>query len=348
MGTEFAMNDAEKMGKTSPSAPVNATAVTIESWDTLFQYWHDKKNLLNWNCIFMLPVWLKTWWDSFGKGLKPSLCAVWHQQKLTGIAPLIVDGNTAHLMGSSDLSDYVDVIVVPGQESDFFSSLISHLRREGITFLDAGQIRADSSVISVLKRKAEKLGCEVDCDPAERIYVLDLPQTWGEYLNLLSGKERHEIRRKLRRLDKAGRSTYRVLGKKDEVHGAMDEFIRLFRSNASAKAQFMTAAMESYFRSLADTLAGSRLLKLAFLNIDDVPAAMTICIDYRSTVYLYNNGYDKKYRALGVGLLSKVLSIQHSIQQGRKKYDFLKGDERYKMRLGGAPVQLYRCWVKLK
>ena len=64
-------------------------------------------------------------------------------------------------------------------------------------------------------------------------------------------------------------------------------------------------------------------------------------------MYLYNNGYDKRFGSLSVGLLSNVLSLKESIQSGKKTYDFLKGAEVYKKRLGGQPIQLYRCLIDL-
>jgi len=64
--------------------------------------------------------------------------------------------------------------------------------------------------------------------------------------------------------------------------------------------------------------------------------------------YLYNSGYDPRFRSLSAGLLCKVFSIQDSIQRGRKKYDFLKGAETYKYRLRGKSVPLYRCLVELR
>jgi CelD/BcsL family acetyltransferase involved in cellulose biosynthesis len=88
-------------------------------------------------------------------------------------------------------------------------------------------------------------------------------------------------------------------------------------------------------------------LKLYFLDLDGIPAAAVMCFDYDSTIYLYNNGYDGRFSSLSVGLLSKVLTIKESIQRGKKKYDFLKGTEEYKHRLGGKPVPLYRCQVRL-
>ena len=89
------------------------------------------------------------------------------------------------------------------------------------------------------------------------------------------------------------------------------------------------------------------ILKLYFLDLDNRPIAATFCIDYRSTVYLYNNGYDADFRSLSVGLLSKILTIKAGIRDGRKVYDFLKGSEVYKKRLGAQPVKIYHCQVDL-
>ncbi len=180
------------------------------------------------------------------------------------------------------------------------------------------------------------------------LYEMDLPDTWEGYLNLLSGRERHETRRKLRRLESAGHVGLRIIEEKSDVPAAMDAFIALFRSNRREKAQFMGGFAESFFRSLAVRMAEAGLLKLFFLDLNDAPAAAAMCFDYRSTVYLYNNGYDRRFSHLSVGLLSKVFSIRESIRCGRKRYNFLRGSEPYKRRLGGRPVKLHRCEVILK
>jgi CelD/BcsL family acetyltransferase involved in cellulose biosynthesis len=123
----------------------------------------------------------------------------------------------------------------------------------------------------------------------------------------------------------------------------MDTFMRLFRANRAAKADFMTGPMPAFFRRLAEKMAAAGLLRLYLLDLDGVAIAAAMCFDYRATVYLYNNGYDDTYRGLSPGLLSKVLTIRESIRNGRRVYDFLKGSEKYKQRLGGRPVNLFRC-----
>ena len=241
----------------------------------------------------------------------------------------------------------MDVIVAPGRGEGFFQHLIPYLEQQGITHLDLGALRADSIVFSHLLAAAKHFNYEVLCEPEDVSMELELPPTWEAFLNGLTGKERHEIKRKLRRLSEAARINFRVVERKTEVSQQIDTFFELFKLNRSDKSDFMTAQRVSFFRSLAEALAEARILKLFFLDLDDRPAAAVMCFDYNSTVYLYNNGYDERYRSLSVGLLSKVLTIQNSIERGKIKYDFLKGTEVYKKRLGGKPIQLFRCQVEL-
>jgi len=95
-------------------------------------------------------------------------------------------------------------------------------------------------------------------------------------------------------------------------------------------------------------MAEAGLLRMCILEIDRTPAAMVMCFDYDNCVYLYNSGYNPEYRSLSAGLLSKALCIKESIQNGRERFDFLKGDETYKYRLGGTEVPLYRCQITMK
>ena len=324
-----------------------AYTVTQETLETLHSLWVDGDHPLEWNCLFVLPAWLKVWWSVFSNESSPYLTAVRDREKLIGVAPLLLKGEEARFMGDPDVCDYQDFIIAPGRGRDFFENLISHLRQQGIGRLDLNAVRADSKVLSELLAMAKSLNIEVSCDPEDVTLELDLPSSWDEYLAKLTGKQRHEVRRKLRRLKEAAEINYRVVEDFQEVMSEMETFLALFGLSRSDKAAFMTTQMATYFRSLAETTAKANLLKLSFLDLDGIPAAAVMCFDYNSTTYLYNNGYDGQFSSLSVGLLSKVLTIKESIRRGKKKYDFLKGTEEYKHRLGGKPIPLYRCRVKL-
>ena len=72
-----------------------------------------------------------------------------------------------------------------------------------------------------------------------------------------------------------------------------------------------------------------------------------MCFDYNGSIYLYNSGYDPAYTSLSAGLICKILAIKASIEQGKKRFDFLKGSEFYKYHLGGKEVPLYRCQITI-
>ena len=259
----------------------------------------------------------------------------------------MVEGDEARFIGDPDVCDYQDFIVLPGRGREFFDALITYLRQQGIRSLDLNTVRTDSRALTELTAVARSLGCKVSCDPEDVTFEVDLPATWDEFLSKLTGKQRHEVRRKLRRLHEAAEINYRLVEGLEEVMNEMETFLALFGLSRSDKAAFMTSQMATYFRSLAETMAQANLLKLFFLDLDGTPAAAVMCFDHNSTIYLYNNGYDGRYSSLSVGVLSKVLAIRESILWGKSKYDFLKGTEEYKQRLGGIPVSLYRCQVKL-
>ena len=324
-----------------------AYTVTQETFESFHALWLDRKSPLEWDCLFVLPGWLKVWCNVFSDESSPYIIAVRDKEKLIGIAPLMVKGEEARFIGDPDVCDYQDFIVAPGRGKEFFETLINHLGKQGISRFDLNTVRADSKVPSELVAAAKSLKCEVSCIPEDVTLELDLPASWDKFLAELTGKQRHEVRRKLRRLNDAGEINYRVVEDFEQVTDEMETFLALFGLSRSDKAAFMTNQMRYYFRLLAESMAKANLLKLSFLEVDGTPAAAVMCFDYNSTIYLYNNGYDGRFSSLSVGLLSKVLTIKESIRRGKKKYDFLKGTEEYKYRLGGKPVPLYRCQVKL-
>lgn len=322
--------------------------VTEESFASLNSYWSDSKHNLNWGSVFVFPGWLQVWWQVFGSGAKLYLRAVWQGKKIIGIAPLMVKERTASIIGSADVCDYLDFVVAPRMEREFFSSLLDDLRQRGINHLNLKPLRYDSTVLTELLSMAKDRKYDIRCQLEDASLELELPSTWDEYLATLTGKQRREVMRKQRRLWEAGKVDYHIVDHGAAVHDVMTVFLTMFSESMEDKANFMTAQMELFFRSLADTMAEAGLLRIGILELDTLPTAIVMCFDYHDCVYLYNNSYNPRYHALSVGLLSKVLCIKGSIQRDRKRFDFLKGREPYKYHLGGKEIPLYDCQIIIK
>lgn len=324
-------------------------AVSQESFARLTSYWHDPALGLKWGSVFVLPAWLEVWWQNFKPDSELCLTVVRDSSGIIGIAPLQRQGSEARFVGSPDVCDYQDFVIVPGREAEFFNALLDDLASRGVGHLALEAVRPDSSVMTGLVIVAEKRGGSVACEETDVTVEMDLPGDWEEYLAGLDKKQRHEIRRKLRRLWEAGDVQYRCLEVRQEDAGSLtDRFLKLFAMSREEKADFMTAQMEEFFRSLAGAMAGINMLRYGILEVESQTAAMIMGFDYEQALYLYNSAYDPEYNPLSAGLLSKVLCIRESIARGRKKWDFLKGAEKYKYQLGGSEIKLSRCRITIK
>ena len=321
--------------------------VTEENFESLAQYWLKPQIFLNWDSIFMLPPWLEVWREAFGSAADSCLYVVRRNDTVIGLAPLFFEGHEATLMGSTDVCDFVDFVIVPGEENHFFFYLLDHLKQRGIRRLDLGLLRPDSTVRTHLVPFADENSYNISCEVEDVSLEMDLPSSWEGYLGMLNGKQRHEVRRRLRRFREQGESSYRIIEDSKEVPEAMDLFLDFFRRSRNDKESYLTPKREAFFRAIAERTAREHFLRIGILDLADKPVAAIMYFEYKDVVYLYNSGYDPQYGTLGAGLISKILCIKDSTEKGRKKFDFLKGAEVYKYRLGGKEVPLDRCRITL-
>ncbi|MGD0488227.1 MAG: GNAT family N-acetyltransferase [Syntrophorhabdales bacterium] len=315
--------------------------VISENFDSFSSYWIQSPCPSMWNCIFVLPPWLKAWWHEFGSDAELYLAAVLRDDVLIGVAPLLLKDGEASFIGSADVCDYLDFIILPGKEVDFFTVLLDNLKDRGVGRLSLGPLRPGSTVLSSLLPLVRDLKYDFACEMKDVSSEVCLPPTWEEYLGMLTQKQRHEVRRKLRRLREAGDINYRVFEDWDSISLSMALFLKLFRESRQDKATFLTTRMEQFLTSLVNGMAKAGLARLGILELNASPVAAVLCFDYNNTVFLYNNGYDPHYSSLSAGSICKALCIKDSIEKGRGKFDFLKGAEEYKHHLGGREVNLY-------
>lgn len=321
--------------------------ITGESIEWLAGCWRNRCHDLTWDTFFVLPPWLDVWRRAFAPEANLHIAVVRCDATVIGVAPLLVSDDTASFIGSPDVCDYADFIVAPGMEQGFCEALLDDLRSRGIRRLDLGTLRPESIVMRCLIGAAGGRGYEAICQEDEVSLERDLPATWEEYLRLLNTKQRHEIRRKLRRLEGAGEVSYRFVTDPGDVPEFVDTFMALFAESRDEKAAFMTPERIGFFNTMSTVMAEADLLRSGVLELDGVAVAAIIAFDYNDIVYLYNSAFDPEHSSLSVGVLSKALFIKDSIERGRKRFDFLKGNEHYKYHLGGQEVQLYRCRITI-
>ena len=320
-------------------------SVHKEDFDSIAEEWECILPHTGANTIFVTPWWQQLWWRRYGGDADLEILSIRKGESLLGIAPLMTRGDTLSFLGDTDLFDYHDFLVREGSEDAFYSTLWRHIESLEWKTMELKSLRESSETLQRFPNLAERSGWATTVTDEDVSPYKDLQSTWDEYVAGLRKKDRHELRRKLRRLNNGNHATQYALSDPGDISDAMSEFFRLMRASRPDKDDFLTSDREQFFRDLAQELASRDLFRLFFLELNDVRVASCICFDYNGSYLLYNSGYDPEYSALSVGLLNKALCIQDAIETGKKSFDFLRGDERYKYNLGGTNQTIHELVI---
>ena len=178
--------------------------------------------------------------------------------------------------------------------------------------------------------------------------ILDLAPGLGfeGYLGALGKKERHEVRRKIRRAEAAGE--VRLERSTDPV-GDLDAFVNLHQKKWGEDGLFPPtpggAQSRAFFRGLFEHCGPDGQVVLQFLTVGGRRIAAGVWFDDGETLYFYNAGVDPDARDLSPGVLLVARSIEMALQAGRSRFDFLRGDEPYKYGWGATDVPIQRLLV---
>lgn len=220
--------------------------------------------------------------------------------------------------------------VLGGQEvTDYAATEIKDLP-EGYKKIKLDYVREDSETFVNLR------GVSLKVDKQEVAPYINLPKSWEEHLAGLERKYRKELKRKFKRLNEIKHEFI--------IEDKLEEFVRLHRLSDPKKNKFMSEPMANFFKDVYKAKISGWQSSLNFLKVEDKYAAGIISFVSQDEWWLYNSGYDPQFSFYSVGLLLKAWSIRQAIESGKKKYDFLRGAERYKYELGGKDLQLYKLY----
>ena len=321
-------------------------SVRVQRFEEVEAEWERMLPRCPTDTVFVTPWWQSAWWRCFGDGYDLRILRVTDGEAVVGLAPMVLRDGILGFLGDTDLFDYHDFLVPRGNEELFFTAFLDYLAATDWTAVEMRSVPQDSPTIGSLPPIAERHGYAVEVAKEDVSPVAPLPGTWDEYLAGLRKKDRHELRRKLRRLDQTGDYRQYLCDTTDDLRPCMDDFFRLHRLSSPEKAAFWNAGRERFFVEVSKELAARDRLKLAVLEIDGIRVATSLSIDYGDAYLLYNSGYDPTYSRLSVGLLNKALAVKGAIASGKQSFDFLRGGERYKYNLGASDRWVYRLTIR--
>ncbi len=310
--------------------------------------WNDLIVKSRTSTVFQSPTFLTVWWESLGVGKRLIVTVRDGQGKLVAIAPLFLestnDGNTLNLLGCVNVSDYLDVLIDrdEAEVDDLYQTLLTE-----VASIDWKKLFWCSLPESTLTRQYLKSYFKNRCLIGEVIQdvapVIQLPPSWDEYLESVGRKQRHEIRRKQRKLAEAEHA-FEVLDRPTEKD--VEEFIVLHKQSSQQKEAFWDDRHLIFFRKLIPALSADGKIKLFFLSVEGQRVASMLAFSENKRLELYNSGFAAGvHDELSIGSNLIAYTIKFAIEQGLEAYDFLRGNEQYKFRFGAIATNVYDITV---
>ncbi len=284
--------------------------------------------------FFLTPQFQRAWAQQFAREIRVGLWSP-NQQGPQALIAFHRMQDSWELVGGQDVADRLDALVAPDLEQQFWEELYRETQawQSEIHFPNIDSARplvawADRFPASVLE--------QTDVSPYVKV-----ENGFETYLEALSKKQRHEIRRKRRRCEELGQTYCQFVRTPADLERWFPDFVRLHRLSHPEKEKFMTEEMANFFHELLSQAAQAGWLNLGFILKSDKPIATMLQFDYAGTTQLYNSGFDPEYRDASPGFVLISRCIEEACRRGQKEYDFLRGSERYKYDLGGQDRQVF-------
>lgn len=332
---------------------------TLQGFNALEEEWNDLLSCCSASHVpFLRHEYLTTWWQTRGGGEWQGgelfiVIARDEEDNLIGIAPLFFTQDqdrrpSLMLIGSFEISDYLDVIVRTKSLPEFISLLLDILLSDAAPpweLLDLYNLPDYSPTLEVLKNAARDCGLFYSQEPLQKSPYIPLPGDWETYLAGIDKKQRHEIRRKMRRAEENTPPTrWYIVEDAATLDQEIEDFLSLMAQDPD-KNRFLTQAMRSHMRQAVHAAFNAGWLQLAFLETGGEKAAGYLNFDYHGHIWVYNSGLNFAFREISPGWVLLGHLLKWANENQRAAFDFMRGDEDYKYRFGAIDRYVIRATV---
>lgn len=295
---------------------------------------------------FLSFDWMAKWWTHWGHPCRLFLVTVRDRShRLVGLAPLYISrrgggmGLIRRLGFIADDhvgSDHLDLLVDPGYQAAAVDAIgdVVIQRRSLWDYIEWRDTDGDAPTMQRLRcRLSRTYGMVEEAVPACLCPYLPLPKSFEEYLKELGPNQRYNFRRRWRSLERGGGVEFVTLRGGADVLAHFEELVRLHRARFSDKdhqSAFLDPTVLAFHRGVLARRSGHQWECLHLLRVNGATVAALYGFAMADKFLFYQCGMDPAWSRHSVGLVIMGLSIEASIKEGHREFDFLRGGESYK------------------
>lgn len=292
---------------------------------------------------FQHPAWLLCWIEAFRPrdliGIE-----VREGNRLIGLAPLLIyprDRERVLAFAGGGVSDYLNLLAEPGSEMLVLDRVLDAAQTiPDWTVLDLTDLSQNSALLQSALARAHT-------QKHDLCYVLALPQSTEQLVESLSKRQWSNLRNARARTRREGELSI------DRASAAnfpefLDDLVRLHTLRWNELEQngvLSDSRLLDFHRGAAPALLRDGLLRLYRMRLNERTVAASYAFFHRETVFCYLQGFDPQFSRLSPGTQLMFAVIEDALRLGLRRFDFLRGEEGYKLHWRPQGEPTYRVEV---
>jgi CelD/BcsL family acetyltransferase involved in cellulose biosynthesis len=293
---------------------------------------------------FQLPEWQLTWWRHFGEG-RLHVMLFRSLDTLVGIIPCYQteeQGRRTLKLMASGIASYLEPPIAPRQRTEVTNLLKGHLLANNAwETCDWRDVESNSPLAGLQLDDRFELKAAPDSEWSQA----PIQGTFQQYWEGRSFSLRRNFLKYLDTASVADRPRFEVVTQADPEF--VNAVIRLQGEQAATFAHAKDGSA-AFLADLARVFDDADMLRVFGLRHNRKLVAATLAFVHRNTVYAFAGGHDPEFEALGFGRLLLFESLRHSFQQGWRAWNFLRGNEPYKLLWGAQMTPTARITIERK
>lgn len=305
-----------------------------DKWNELLQQSSNNDFFLTWEWIF-------TWWEVYGGNKELFILLVKNDNgELLGIAPWYIKKCRINFIGSGEnlCSEYLNIITKVNDEEyvvgEIFDYLVDNKSKWSELFLV--DVLENHNIVNLIYKKAKREDLPFYREKVKIPCVcMPLPDSSDLMWRGLSKKFRFHIRWGRKKIEENANSAVKFFFQEHIPQQDMENMFALHNKRMEEKGlkgKFDLRDYGLFHRILLNRASKNKALSL--LEVDGKTIGMIYGFHYRNKIYIYQAGFDpdSEYKKYSIGQILYSYMIEKAIELKCEEFDFLRGDEKHKLK----------------
>lgn len=282
-------------------------------------------------------AWFKAWWEAFGSDGALRACLLWRRDELCAAFPLAVEHSRLENLANAHTPRFFG----PARDQDALEAVIDATFDAHPGELTIHALCSSDRFHSALVRASAQRHRLLIQEPANRSPRVELNGDFEQYASERRSRLKN-INKQWRRLDHDHAVQFRFASPDADLDAELQRAFTLEAAGWKGRAGtaiLSTHETATFYTALAHAYHARGELRLAWLEVDDWPAAFIFALVRNGRAYGLKAGYDERLRRYSPGLIAVLRTIERCYELGLESYELCGADEPWKAYFANAAVE---------